>query len=362
MITFPLLNLQVLKCEFFSEFMKITGVFLFLLFNVSLFGQTQLNNSGFEQWEGTGNALKPVRWNTMNTADGAYSWAADKGQVEPSTDVRPHSLGKQSIRIYSRSILGVVANGNITTGRVRASSMKATNPENSNSTRTKEKGFFHTFSGKPDSMTVWVKNNGIDPVQNAYIHAIIHDEFDYSEPPTPECEPHLVGDALLRFQRCSWTRKSVAFDYSKQKAKTPKYILIAVGTNQIAGKGDKKDEIFLDDFLMIYNPKISVLPIAKTTYSKNETIEIAFTLSGTMSPNNLNAPKNQVTAQLSDKNGNFDHPTILGRVQTDTSGIVKGKIPSTIPAGTKYRIRVVTTNYPMVSKDNGVDISINFEL
>lgn len=333
--------------------------FLFFFFFVShLLAQTQIFNSDFEQWEDEGDGIKPIGWNTINTADGAYSWAANKGQVAKSVDVRPRSLGKTSVRIYSRSILGIIANGNLTTGRVHTGSMKASNIENNNATRTKEKGFNHPFFGKPDSMTVWVKNNNVSPTQNAYIHAIIHDEFDYCEPPTETCAAHLTGDALIQFTKSDWTRKSVAFDYSKQKATTPKYILIAIGTNQIAGKGDKKDEIYLDDMLMIYNPEIYINKLSKTIFSKGENMEVSFTLTGTMSPKNLNLSKNIVTLELSDKNGQFTNPLILGTLQTDQSDTIQGKIPKNIPSGNNYRIRVTTTNYPMISKDNGLNISI----
>lgn len=325
---------------------------------VILCAQNQLNNSGFELWEGTGDALHPIGWNTMNTADGTYAWAADKGQVEPSSDIRKNSRGKKSIRIYARSILGVIANGNITTGRVHTGSMRAASMDNNNCTRTREKGFHHAFSGKPDSLTVWVKSDCIDPTQNSYIHALIHDEFDYCEPPTEECKEHLVAEALIYFTRGQWKRASVAFRYSSSQ-KQPEYILVAVGTNQIAGKGDKKDAVFLDDFLMIYNPSISLCPLSKTAFLRQETIEISFILKGTMSPENLDAPKNVVSAELSDKNGSFDHPSVLGSITTDKSGMIKGIIPSSAASGSKYRIRLVTTNYPMVSKDNGVNISIN---
>lgn len=325
-----------------------------------LSAQNQINNSGFEQWEGEGKSLKPVGWNTMNTADGSYSWVVDKGQVERSTDVRIGSSGKSSARIYSSSVLGVVVNGNLTTGRVHMGSMKAASADNNNSTRTKEKGFHHLFSGMPDSMTIWVKNDCIDKTQNAYIHAIIHDEFDYSEPATKLCEGHLVGDVLIISKNTNgaWVRKSVPFKYYNKNLTGQKYILVAIGTNQIAGKGDKKDAMLLDDILMIYNPKISLKALPKTVFTKDETIEIAFSLTGTMSPENLNAPKNVVTAQLSDSNGNFDNPIILGKIVTDKSGVIYGKIPKETIAGKGYRVRLTTTNYPMISNDNGVDITI----
>ena len=77
-----------------------------------------------------------------------------------------------------------------------------------------------------------------------------------------------------------------------------------------------------------------------------------------MSPDNLNAVPNQVIAQLSSANGSFSNPIEMGRMTTSTSGSITVNIPSGIYAGEHYRIRLVTTNYPMISNDNGQDLVI----
>ena len=78
-----------------------------------------------------------------------------------------------------------------------------------------------------------------------------------------------------------------------------------------------------------------------------------------MSAENLNKEANQVIAQLSTANGSFSTPIELGRITTDVSGSLTVTIPQGIFAGEHYRIRLVTTNYPMVSEDNGFDITIS---
>ena len=77
-----------------------------------------------------------------------------------------------------------------------------------------------------------------------------------------------------------------------------------------------------------------------------------------MSPDNLDKEPNQLIAQLSAANGSFESPIELGRILTDESGTITVSIPMGIPTGEHYRIRVVTTNYPMISDDNGFDICI----
>jgi hypothetical protein len=87
--------------------------------------------------------------------------------------------------------------------------------------------------------------------------------------------------------------------------------------------------------------------LASSSFSPGDVITIPFTLTGTMSPDNLNKAANQVIAQLSDANGNFTPPTELGRVTTNNSGSITAQIPN-VPSGSGYRIRLVSTNYPMV--------------
>lgn len=138
----------------------------------------------------------------------------------------------------------------------------------------------------------------------------------------------------------------------------PRYILFTITTNENPGEGGTSDDMFVDDILLIYNPSIQMGAIEKDHFMMGESFTIPFTIEGTMSADNLNKEANQVIAQLSSANGSFGSPIELGRLTTDNSGSITVTIPSGIYEGDHYRIRLVTTNYPMVSEDNGFDISI----
>ena len=133
-------------------------------------------------------------------------------------------------------------------------------------------------------------------------------------------------------------------------------ILIAATTNETPGTGSTNDDLLVDDVLLIYNPTLRLEQLASSEYAINSTINIPFTLTGTMSPDNLNATANHVIAQLSDAIGNFSNPTELGRVTTNTSGNFTVQIPN-VPEGQHYKIRVISTNYPMIG-GNIQEISI----
>jgi hypothetical protein len=59
--------------------------------------------------------------------------------------------------------------------------------------------------------------------------------------------------------------------------------------------------------------------------------------------------------QLSDANGTFDNPIIIG--STPSAGIAVCTIPINIAAGSNYRIRVVSTHQTLTGNNNGSNLS-----
>ena len=68
---------------------------------------------------------------------------------------------------------------------------------------------------------------------------------------------------------------------------------------------------------------------------------------------------NVFTAQLSDGNGSFSTPTVIGTRQDTTSGIINATIPSSMLSGLAYRIRVISSNIAVNGSNNGVDLIID---
>lgn len=84
------------------------------------------------------------------------------------------------------------------------------------------------------------------------------------------------------------------------------------------------------------------------------TINVDFTSTGTFNGGNV------YTAQLSDASGSFASPTAIGTLSsTANSGTITAIVPGATPAGTGYRIRVVSDNPATVGSDNGSDLVIN---
>ena len=84
------------------------------------------------------------------------------------------------------------------------------------------------------------------------------------------------------------------------------------------------------------------------------TTQVNFTSTGTFNAGNI------YTAQISDASGSFAAPTVIGtQASTANTGMIVGVIPGSMPAGTGYRIRVVSDNPATIGSDNGVDLVIN---
>ena len=239
-----------------------------LLVQTQLVGQTgyQLRNSDFEQWEtvsvsgSTGE--EPVHWNSHIDNQGSWASTARAVQIEKSTDVRVGATGIYSCVVKPRSVIGVWANGLVTTGRVNAGSISASNSSNHNVTLRGNDNFNAPFYGKPDSVVYWAKfvNNG---TREARMQAFIHGNFDCTDPLAGNSNSanYIVGQALREFPKGNqdWNRYAVAFDYNKPHSDA-QYMLITFTTNKSAGgSANANDRLYVDDIEMIYNVNLTDL-------------------------------------------------------------------------------------------------------
>lgn len=332
-------------------------LFAFSMMTTALSAQygPQFTNSGFEEWTSreTDAVSEPVHWHSGGTATGTWSGFLSS-QIEQSTHPRPGSAGSKNVRLFPTSVIGVTANGSLTNGRMNAGSMSATGSDNYNYTQRAQSAFNTPINQLPDSLTVWVCFRSESTTAKAQVKAVVHGDADYrlvADGTEQPANMH-VATAVSSFTRTAsaggtyaWRRLSIPFE-NNGPCTDVRYILFTATTNETPGSGSTNDDLFIDDVLLVYRPTFNMYPLATTAYSTGDDIAIHFLLGGTMSPDNLNAPANEVIAQLSDANGNFDNPTELGRITTNQSGSIYAQIPDV--ATGYYRIRVVSTNYPMV--------------
>lgn len=235
--------------------MKKMVLSLGLLATTGMVSAQQIGNSDFEQWGSVSSGEEPTNWNSFLTAGGSLSWAAGN-QLQSSTDVRPGSSGTKSAKIFSNETLGIIANGNLTVGKINMGSATPANSANYNSSITSDANFSEALTQSPDSLVFWAKFTPADTsgADSARVSAIIHDAYDFRDPIDGNSAPHVVAAAIKNYGYTygSWVRMSVPFTYSGP-ASTPAFILVTFTTNKTPGGGSDNDQVWIDDVELIYN-------------------------------------------------------------------------------------------------------------
>ncbi len=360
----------------------ILVVSLFLCGIITAFSQdfgTQIPNSDFEaEWKTySGNKTsgkEPYCWHSFHSAKGSQANLAENDHIAQDENVRPGSKGKYSVRIFPKEInllfTKIIANGSLTNGRMNAGSMTAASDDNNIYTDRNTAEFYTPIDVIPDSVTAWFSFYSSGSGNYAAFHSAIHGDSDfilYGNGKASKAEQQFA-DANYEFTRTTsksdslgWQRVTVPFEQVGTCTDEKKYVLVTMSTNKTPAKGNASDKLYVDDIVLIYNPTLTTGTLAQTEYEgdANGTIDIQvpFTLTGSMSVSNLNKEANQVIAQLSDASGSFDNPIELGRLTTNTSGVVEGKIPASVVDG-NYKVRVVSTNYPMTAEPSSSEISV----
>lgn len=233
--------------------MKAHLLTIILLLGPQFYAQ-QIGNSGFENWDNLGsNQEEPTNWSSFKTATGSFAAFGSK-QVERSSTVRSGATGNYSARIWSKSTLGIMANGVLTTGRMNMGSSNLSSPDNYNYTLLNDAAFSEALTLAPDSIVFWARYTA-GASEKAGMHAVIHDQFSVQDPINAASEPYVVADANFQFSPTNnnWVRFSVPFTYTVNTGLAPKFILLTFTTNHIPGGGSANDEVLIDDVELIYN-------------------------------------------------------------------------------------------------------------
>lgn len=292
------------------------------------FSQQQIENPGFETWEEIGfgaDTLEPVNWNSLKSSDGGFLInKVIPVTLEQSSDA--HS-GMYSVKLSNDTILGMVAPGTMTNGRVHATLP----PSDAYVFTIDSMPEFHTpFTSLPDSLNVWAK---FFPTTGdiGHIVAVLHtDTAKIADP----LQTNWVAIANIDFTEevADWTKFSAPFVYLNND--TPEYILFAIyaGDAQNALLGST---LYLDDFEMIYY---------NTSIDNNPDQNIDLYFSGNnliIKGENNNAVENS-NLEILDLSGR-----VLYKMQIATN--VSNSIPVDLPQGV-YICRIQNANLNITQK------------
>jgi hypothetical protein len=98
---------------------------------------------------------------------------------------------------------------------------------------------------------------------------------------------------------------------------------------------------------------IHTLPLASNIICASNFFTVSFTTNGNANPGN------QFWVQISSKNGSFANPQVIGSLTSQTAGTINCAVTNLIEEGTKYRVRVVSTDPLVTGTNNGSNITIH---
>lgn len=220
-------------------------------------GIYQFADPGFEQYTTSGN--EPGNgWNSFNSATGSMA-SLGKGSSPKPQHVTPGANGtSHAVQIFSKSILGKKANGNLTTGMINMGSMTPADAANYNYTKRDDSSHSLLFAGRPDAVSFWAKFvSGGSP--NGRGQFILHDgDVDYRDPEVADQLANRIGIASALIPASSdWVQYTAEFTYDKAQTAT-QYLLASFTTNPTPG-GSANDYLSVDEVYFIYYHALSAL-------------------------------------------------------------------------------------------------------
>ena len=276
-------------------------------------GGYQIENSGFENFhtatyvdgKNKYTSDEPNAWHSFNSgiATGPASfltkYALQNGNTSVSDDVRPGSTGTKSVAIKSSIVMGFQsANGTMTTGRLQAGSITATDAANCSfldmsSTDTDGNGdpFYTVLNGRPDALSVWVKyKQGQVNEQYPYatVSAVITDGTRYQDP-EDKAYTNVVAkaqDKTIESKGFEWQNLVIPFDYTSYASNDAqaKALLVTISTNAQPGVGssdaENPDMIIVDDISLVYNSHLASLKVKGTEVEGFDKNVLSYDLKG----------------------------------------------------------------------------------
>lgn len=219
----------------------------------------QLQNNNFESWSGGSNDV-PTGWHTFNEANCSLLLGCGTAKTNHHyhrSGARPGGSGSSFVEIYTKSVLGIKANGNMTTGQIQIGSSTASSTANNN--KTVRGSYDQAFTATPDSVYFWYSFYAASSSSYASVRVYIHGDLDFVDHVNVDMN---ASEKYNRRAKCSltrtvstrntysWTQKKMAFEHGSA---APRYVLVSLASNEVAASGDENDALAIDDIVFIYS-------------------------------------------------------------------------------------------------------------
>lgn len=218
----------------------------------------QLQNYNFESWSG-GTYDVPTGWHTFNEANCSLliGCGTAKTNHHYHRSGAPGGNGSSFLELYTKKVLTVKANGNMTTGQIQIGSSTASSTANNN--KTVRGSYDQAFTATPDSVYFWYSFYAASSSSKASVRVYIHGDLDFVDHVNVDMN---ASEKYNRRAKCSltrtvstqgtysWTQKKLAFEHGSA---APRYVLVSLASNEVAASGDENDALAIDDIVFIYS-------------------------------------------------------------------------------------------------------------
>ena len=249
------------SCFIKAKFGEAEGSYVLTVIDDNAAGVTQIGNCDFEDWRSvTSSNHAPDNWNSFETAEGSLASFSNAQQVQMVEGGRPGSDGLYCADIWSRSVMGVVAQGTLTTGCLNAGAASADAKDNNSFSKISDPKKSETLSKIPSAIKMWVKFvpasiNANYP--NAHVAVTVHDAHNYVVYSKESYDDdtnrsYAIAKAGLDFPACDWTELTIPFEWTGNFTDGQMYILVNISTNATPGKGQANDHLYVDDIELVY--------------------------------------------------------------------------------------------------------------
>lgn len=229
----------------------------------------QIANADFENWTDDEIAKIAEGWNSFDTAAGLFASFASMSPMPQK--IEGHN--GNGVRIVSKDLLGIYANGNITTGHINMGSTNPADATNYNFTDRTDVNGNMPFAGRPDAFEVYARftpgtakaatdeAEQEQPALQGRVQLILHKDAAYHDPELAEMADEKVGSANVLIPATEeWTKFTGEFSYTTDVTPEVQYLLASATTNPVPG-ASKDDQLDLDELRLIYYSTLKDLQI-----------------------------------------------------------------------------------------------------
>lgn len=317
----------------------------------------QIANADFENWTDDENAKIAEGWNSFDTAAGLFASFASMSPMPQKIE----GYKGNGVRIVSKDLLGIYANGNITTGHINMGSTNPTDASNYNFTDRTDVNGNMPFAGRPDAFEVYARftpgtakaaadAEQEQPALQGRVQLILHKDAAYHDPELAEMADEKVGSANVLIPATEeWTKFTGEFSYTTDATPEVQYLLASATTNPVPG-ASKDDQLDLDELRLIYYSTLKDLQIDGKTVEGFSPEKTEYTIES----DNADI-LNTITVEKKGVGANVEKDVDLtNNVCTIT---VKGNDYDVNPANkTVYTVKLTpTTSIGSVSADNAAN-------